>query len=72
MRLTIVLLRAALTALLGLCLWSAATAKAATVEHLMIPSAAMGRDIPVAFRPAVRTPWFSWTHSTPLPTSATG
>jgi S-formylglutathione hydrolase FrmB len=50
MRLTIVLLRAALTALLGLCLWSAATSKAATVEHLMIPSAAMGRDIPVAFQ----------------------
>jgi S-formylglutathione hydrolase FrmB len=43
-------LRAALAAVLTVCLWSAATAKAATVETLMVPSAAMGRDIPVAFQ----------------------
>jgi len=43
-------LRAALAAVLTLCLWSAATAKAVTVETLMVPSAAMGRDIPVAFQ----------------------
>jgi S-formylglutathione hydrolase FrmB len=43
------LLRAALTALLSVCLWNAATAKAAGVEYLMVPSAAMGRDNPVAF-----------------------
>jgi S-formylglutathione hydrolase FrmB len=35
---------------LVLCLWNAATAKAADVEYLMVPSAAMGRDIPVAFQ----------------------
>jgi S-formylglutathione hydrolase FrmB len=50
MKFSIVLLRAALTALLGVCLWSAATARAAGVEYLMVPSAAMGRDIPVAFQ----------------------
>jgi S-formylglutathione hydrolase FrmB len=50
MRIATILLRAALTALLGLSLWSAVTARAATVEHLMVPSAAMGRDIPVAFQ----------------------
>jgi S-formylglutathione hydrolase FrmB len=44
------LLRMALVAALGVCLWTAAAAKAETiVEHLMVPSAAMGRDIPVAF-----------------------
>jgi len=31
-------------------MWNAATVKADTVEYLMIPSAAMGRDIPVAFQ----------------------
>jgi hypothetical protein len=45
---SIVLLRATLTALLSVCLWNAATAKAAAIEYLMVPSAAMGRDIPVA------------------------
>jgi S-formylglutathione hydrolase FrmB len=30
-------------------LWTAVTARAASVEYLMVPSAAMGRDIPVAF-----------------------
>lgn len=46
----ITLLRATFVAVLGLCLWTAAHAKADAVEHLMVPSAAMGRDIPVAFR----------------------
>jgi S-formylglutathione hydrolase FrmB len=50
MRWGIVVLRAALVAVLGVCLWTSAVAKAApAVEHLMVPSAAMGRDIPVAF-----------------------
>jgi hypothetical protein len=35
-------LRAALVVTLVLCLWNAATAKAADVEYLMVPSAAMG------------------------------
>src|SRR5258708_33890332 len=45
----VLLLRAVLAGVLGLCLWTAAQAKAAAVEYLMVPSAAMGRDIPVAF-----------------------
>lgn len=49
-RIVIVVLRAALVATLGLCLWTAAQAKAApAIEYLQVPSAAMGRDIPVAF-----------------------
>ncbi|MCW2732945.1 MAG: hypothetical protein JWR13_3761 [Mycobacterium sp.] len=48
MRMRITALRALLVAVLGMCLWNA-TAKAADVEYLMVPSAAMGRDIPVAF-----------------------
>ena len=42
--------------ILGMGLWGAATptmapkATAAGVEYLMVPSAAMGRDIPVAFQ----------------------
>lgn len=44
------LLRAALAAMCGLCLWVSAEAKAApAVEYLMVPSPSMGRDIPVAF-----------------------
>ncbi len=34
----------------GLCVASPQTASAAPVEYLMVPSAAMGRDIPVAFQ----------------------
>jgi S-formylglutathione hydrolase FrmB len=45
----ILLLRAVLAAVLGVCLWTSGVAKADGVEHLMVPSAAMGRDIPVAF-----------------------
>ena len=49
MKPAVVLLRAALIAILGLCLWSAVEARAqSTVEHVMVASAAMGRDIPVA------------------------
>jgi S-formylglutathione hydrolase FrmB len=51
MRRNVLLLRMALAVLLGLCLWTAAQAKAAAVDYLMVPSAAMGRDIPVAFMP---------------------
>ena len=51
MKLRATVLRAALTAVLGLCLWTAVHAKAAGVEYLMVPSAAMGRAIPVAFMP---------------------
>lgn len=46
----LVALRLVLTAVLAVCLWTAAEAKAAAVEYLMVPSAAMGRDIPVAFQ----------------------
>jgi S-formylglutathione hydrolase FrmB len=49
MKLAIIILRTALAALLGVFLWNAAVAKASNVEYLMVPSAAMGRDIPVAF-----------------------
>ena len=48
-RLTVVL-RVALVALLLLCLWRNAEARADDVETLMVPSAAMGRDIAVSFR----------------------
>lgn len=46
------LLRATSAVLLAGALWSAAptTARAAGVEQLMVPSAAMGRDIPVSFQ----------------------
>jgi S-formylglutathione hydrolase FrmB len=50
MKRAITLLRAVLVAILALCVWTAVEAKAQpTVEHLMVPSGAMGRDIPVAF-----------------------
>ena len=49
MKLGVTALRAVLVSILGLCLWTAAQAKAVAVEHLMVPSAAMGRDVPVAF-----------------------
>jgi S-formylglutathione hydrolase FrmB len=45
------LLRGILMVMLGLCLGNAAPARADSVEYLMVPSAAMGRDIPVAFAP---------------------
>ena len=45
--------RTALTVMLAMTLWAAvlpqAPARPARVETLMVPSAAMGRDIPVAF-----------------------
>jgi len=50
MKRSFILLRTALVAVLGLCLWTAGQARAAGVEYLMVPSAAMGRDIPVAFQ----------------------
>ncbi|HZA11009.1 alpha/beta hydrolase family protein [Mycobacterium sp.] len=45
------LLRAVLTVVLAAGLWTGTSvgAKAADVEYLMVPSGAMGRDIPVAF-----------------------
>ena len=49
MRNAVLLLRTTLAALCALCLWTAAQSKAASAEYLMVPSAAMGRDIPVAF-----------------------
>jgi S-formylglutathione hydrolase FrmB len=51
MKRTILLLRAALAVVLGVSLWTAGQAKADSTEFLMVPSAAMGRDIPVAFMP---------------------
>lgn len=49
MRFGINLLRAALAAVVGICLWQCGTANAAAVEYLQVPSPSMGRDIPVAF-----------------------
>jgi S-formylglutathione hydrolase FrmB len=46
----LLVLRAILACVLGPCMWTAAQAEATAVEYLMVPSAAMGRDIPVAFR----------------------
>ncbi|WP_395312157.1 alpha/beta hydrolase family protein [Mycobacterium sp. AMU20-3851] len=43
-------MRAVLICILALCLWNSGQARADTVETLMVPSAAMGRDIPVAFQ----------------------
>lgn len=43
-------LRATLVAVIACSLWTAAEAKADGFESLMVPSAAMGRDIPVAFQ----------------------
>jgi uncharacterized protein involved in outer membrane biogenesis len=49
MKPAVVLLRAALVAILGLCLWTAVEARAqSAVEDVMVPWAAMGRDIPVS------------------------
>jgi S-formylglutathione hydrolase FrmB len=44
-------LRIGLIAVLTICLGQSAMARADGVEYLMVPSAAMGRDIPVAFQP---------------------
>lgn len=52
MKFGLILLRAALVAVLGFALLmpaSTGAAKAAAIENLMVPSAAMGRDIPVTF-----------------------
>jgi S-formylglutathione hydrolase FrmB len=46
----IIVLRATLVAALVFCLWTTVQAKATVVDYLMVPSAAMGRDIPVAFQ----------------------
>jgi S-formylglutathione hydrolase FrmB len=46
----IMMLRIALAILLGMSLWTATQARAEGVETLMVPSAAMGRDIPVSFQ----------------------
>jgi S-formylglutathione hydrolase FrmB len=48
-KLGITLLRSTLAAIIALSLWTAAHAKATAVEYLLVPSDAMGRDIPVAF-----------------------
>ncbi|HEX7826485.1 MAG TPA: hypothetical protein VF477_16405, partial [Mycobacterium sp.] len=52
MRLLSVLLRTMCAVALATGLWavSPTLARAAGVEYLMVPSAAMGRDIPVAFQ----------------------
>ena len=49
MSLAVRLLRVVLVSVSALSLSYAAQAKAAAVEYLLVPSAAMGRDIPVAF-----------------------
>ena len=50
----------------------APVARAAGFETLMVPSAAMGRDIPVAFQGGGPMRSCCWTPSTPVRTSATG
>lgn len=45
----VIVLRATLVSVFVWCLWNTAQAKAAAVEYLMVPSEAMGRDMPVAF-----------------------
>ncbi len=50
MKVSIIFLRVALACVFAVCFWQSAVAKAAAVEYLMVPSAAMGRDIPVAFQ----------------------
>jgi hypothetical protein len=59
-------LRAAMVAVAVLCCCSVVDAKAAGVEYLAVPSAAMGRDIPVAFTPVALTPSTCSTRSTPV------
>lgn len=53
MKVGVVLVRTLLATILGFCLWAvpmiSGTARADAFETLMVPSAAMGRDIPVAF-----------------------
>ena len=49
MKVGIAALRAALVGLTVMSLWTAAHARAAAVEYLLVSSGAMGRDIPVAF-----------------------
>jgi S-formylglutathione hydrolase FrmB len=48
-KLVVTLLRSALVTTIVVSLWTAAHAKAAAVEYLMVPSVAMGRDVPIAF-----------------------
>lgn len=50
MKFRLALLRTVLVAVLTLCIWNAASSWADTTEYLMVPSAAMGRNIPVAFK----------------------
>ena len=50
MRPGFIVLHAALVAVLALCPGTAPQAKAAGIEYLMVPSAAMNRDIPLAFQ----------------------
>jgi S-formylglutathione hydrolase FrmB len=50
MKSPITLLRTLFVVVIAITLWTAAEAKADAVEYLMVPSAAMGRDIPVAFQ----------------------
>ena len=50
MALRIIMLRTVLSVLIGAALWTATPARADGAEMFMVPSAAMGRDIPVSFR----------------------
>ncbi|CPT92249.1 putative esterase [Mycobacteroides abscessus] len=51
MKIVKIALRCAVIVALALCLYKPAQAKADSVEHLMVPSPSMGRDIPVSFQP---------------------
>jgi S-formylglutathione hydrolase FrmB len=50
MKIGIALLRGVLVCVLAISLWQSGIARAAAVEFLMVPSASMGRDVPVAFQ----------------------
>jgi S-formylglutathione hydrolase FrmB len=71
-KLGITLLRSTLAAIIALSLWTAAHAKATAVEYLLVPSDAMGRDIPVAFMANGPHAVYLLTLSTPATPSVTG
>jgi hypothetical protein len=54
----IALLRLAFAVTIAVCFWPVTPARSATTNYSMIPSAAMGRDIPVAFRDGGAHPLF--------------
>jgi len=69
-RRTVIMLLRTILALVALilCIWTAATGRAAgAVEYPTVPSAGPGRDIPVAFGPVGRTRSTFWVRPAPHP-----